>query len=201
MIISEDRLIAVSRPPDEALGPLVELLSAELARYWFERSVKFDDHLGEGICQYLGMLALRKFVGKEAFLHSAREKARRYRSASARGVDARPSAVRGLGENVSDQVYEVLVRSKIPVLLLYLEAMSGGVKPFVRALRRFAHYHRKGQAVGWPEFLDVVEKESGRDLSTFALLYVDGRGIPTDADRIIGYDLVDVDETPGRGAK
>lgn len=187
---TEGTLMAVSSPPPRVTGPYLEFLGTELARNWFERRLRFRDHLGEALTVYCGMLALRKYDGRDEFLRSARDKAARYRAAASVGVDVRPSAIRGLGENVDRGAYEVVVRAKIPLLILCLEQIAGGVKPFVRILRTLGTHFPQGGPIGWPEFLDVVEKRVGVDLSTFALLYVDGPGLPPEADSFVGFDVL-----------
>ena len=187
-VASEMHFSVVASPPELAKGPYLEFLGTELARYWFGQRVKFNDNLGEALSLYLGMLAVRKFDKKTNFLMSARAKAQRYLTAAAYRQDARISGIRGLGENVDRGTYEIVVRNKAPILLLCLEQACGGLKAFMRILRKFVYHHRDGHPVGWPQLMDVYEKDSGVDLSNFALLYIDGPGLPPDVAGRIGYD-------------
>jgi len=200
-VAAEQRFALVAAPPQAAKGPYLEFLGTESARHWFERRVTFRDHLGEALCIYMGMLAVRKFDGRDAFLRGARAKAARFRAAAASGMDARPAGIRGLGENVGRSTYEHVARTKVPLLLLHLEQACGGVKPFMRILRRFVYHHRDGPPVGWPELMDVYEKDSGVDLSTFSLLYVDGPGLPPDTAGRVGYDVLPDDADEGTDSK
>ena len=196
-VASEMDFSLIASPPEAAKGPYLEFLGTELARCWFGRRVKCRDNLGEALCLYMGMLAVRKFDTKTNFLMSARAKAQRYLTASAYRNDARLSAIRGLGENVSRGTYEIVVRNKAPILLLCLEQACGGLKAFMRVVKKFVYHHRDGSPVGWGQFLEIYEKDSGVDLSNFALLYIDGPGIPPDVSSRIGYDSLPEPKSEG----
>ena len=71
-----------------------------------------------------------------------------------------------------------LYEKRGPLLLACLEEASGGVKPFVKIINSFMRYHRRNGTGGWREFMGMYERLSGIDLSNFALLYIDGPGLP-----------------------
>jgi hypothetical protein len=203
---AENSFMVVSAPPLELRGSFLEFVTTELGRHWIGSTGAVHDSLAESLAIYLGLLAVRKLDGPNAFLTIMRKKARIFEDASTysgnpnlptdsggkgisvEGANGRLSAIKGLGNNVSLQTYDILVRKKGPLLLACLEEACGGVKTFVGIVRKFLDYHRRNGSGGWTEFMGTYERVTGIDLSNFALLYIDGPGLPPEVARRIGYD-------------
>ena len=205
-IAAEHSFLVVSAPPSRLEGPFLEFVTTELARHWIGGTGAIHDSLSEALAIYLGLLAVRKLDSREAFLTIMRNKAMIFEDAATYkhdrllptdlggrgilpiGANGRLSAINGLGTNVSAQTYDILVRKKAPLLLACLEEAAGGVKPFVAIVRKCLSYHRRNGSGGWTEFMGMYERISGIDLSNFALLYIDGPGLPPRVAQKIGYD-------------
>lgn len=177
-IAAEHSFLVVSSPSPLFKGAFFEFFATEFARCWVGLTGAVSDHLSESLAIYLGLLALRKYDSKEAYLNSLATKSEYFKNASM-----------SLGDrtNVSPQVYDILVRHKAPLLLACLEEAAGGVKPFVNIVSKFLRFHRRNGCGGWIEFMGIYEQITGIDLSNFALLYIDGPGLPSNIDSRLGF--------------
>lgn len=172
---AEDGYVAVARPPEDMKGPYLEFLATCLARRWWGGKLRFATLIGDALASYSGLLALRKFDGREAFLLSAQERLQRYRL-FARCASS-PVVIKGQGENVPPQIYETVAHDKMPIVLIALEQRLG-LKPFVRCLRAFASEF-DGRVAGLLDFVESVERHGEVDLDDWVRRWLETPALPT----------------------
>jgi hypothetical protein len=156
--------LALNSPVD--ISARVEyLLAHEIAHQWWGQAVSWatyrDQWLSEGLSQYAAVLYLRKQFGEREFAGILKKLSRWTEQKSHRGP-----VILGSRLSYTDyEAFQAIVYNKASLALHMLSDLLGE-DLFYRCLREFFREHRHGRA-RTGQFIQAVEKTSGRDLQDF----------------------------------
>ncbi len=165
-----------SRSPVDFSGWDEYSIAHEIAHQWWGHGISYasyhDKWLSEGLAQFSALLYLKKDLGDKAFHKMLQKFSHWTEKKSSKGCIT-------LGSRLSHndfEAYQAIVYNKSSLVLNMLKDILGD-EVFFRGLKDFFQNH-KYSAVRTKDFMETMEKVSGKDLSTFFHAWLDTHLLP-----------------------